>query len=289
MKTIDLHAHTTASDGSLTPTQLVQLAKDSGLSALAVTDHDTVAGYAEAFEAGKKLGVEVVPAVEISGIWPTGTLHMLGYLVDPKSPELLAALNELLEGRNTRNPRIIANLNKLGMAITIEEAAAQAGGKVIGRPHIAKVLLAKGYVKTIQEAFDKYLADNAPAFENKEVMKPADAIASIHAAGGLAVLAHPNWLKCPDDATIEKAVVDLKAAGIDGVEVWHSDHKEHEEQLFARLAAKHGLLTSGGSDFHGASKGDIRLGKGRGRLNVPYEVLENLKAAKAKRAAAGKN
>lgn len=289
MKTIDLHSHTTASDGSLSPTQLVQLAHDSGLCALAVTDHDTLAGIPEATEAGKKLGVEIVPAVEISGIWPTGTLHMLGYLLDTQSPALNAALDQLLEGRNTRNPRIIANLNKMGMAITLDEAAAQAGGKVVGRPHIAKVMLAKGYVKSIQEAFDKYLADNAPAFENKEVMKPAEAIKAIHAGGGLAVLAHPNWLKCPDDAAVEKAIVDLKAAGIDGVEVWHSDHHEREETLYSRIAEKHGLVTSGGSDFHGASKGDIRLGKGRGRLNVPYSVLEKLKAAKAAKYGAARN
>jgi predicted metal-dependent phosphoesterase TrpH len=281
---IDLHTHTTASDGTLTPTQLVELARQNDLKAIAVTDHDTIDGVAEAQRAGERLGVEVVPGIEISGIWPSGTLHILGYLVDIGSPALTATLKTFRGARDDRNPKILAKLNALGMPLDMEEVRARAGGSVVGRPHIAQAMIARGYVKTVREAFDKYLGDNGAAFVDKELVPPADAIAMIHEAGGLAVLAHPRWLKWQDERELDWFVMKLKHDGIDGIECYHSDHDRSDEEMYERFARRYDLLITGGSDFHGHAKVDIHLGRGRGSLRVPYEVLERLKAEKRRRA-----
>jgi predicted metal-dependent phosphoesterase TrpH len=280
---IDLHAHTTASDGTLSPTQLVELAFQNDLKAVAVTDHDTIDGVAEATKAGKRLGVEVVPGIEISAIWPTGTLHILGYLLDIRNPKLTETLKAFREARDDRNPRILAKLDELGVGVTMDEVRSRAGGDVIGRPHIAQAMLARGHVKTVREAFDKYLGDKGAAFVDKECMKPADAICAIHDAGGLAVLAHPRWLKWEDESGLEWAVLTLKEAGIDGIECYHSDHDASDETMYEKLARRHDLLITGGSDFHGHAKVDIGLGRGRGGLKVPFAILDRLKAAKAAR------
>lgn len=287
MSFIDLHSHTTASDGTLSPTQLAELAAKQGLSAIAVTDHDTIDGVAEAREAGARLGVEVVPAIEISAIWPTGTLHILGYLLDIGSPVLTEKLKAFRAARDDRNPRILAKLAELGVPVTMEEVVSHAGGAVIGRPHIAAALLARGHVRNIKEAFTRYLGDTGAAYFDKDFLQPAEAIDVIHAAGGLAVLAHPKWLKCGTEEELESAITRLRDAGMDGIECYHSDHDSGDESLYERMARRHDMLITGGSDFHGHAKADIQLGRGRGGLRVPHEVLDRLKAAKARRAAAG--
>jgi predicted metal-dependent phosphoesterase TrpH len=193
MDRIDLHTHSNCSDGSLSPRELVQLAKKRELRAIALTDHDTVAGVAEAVAAGKELGVEVVPGVEISAQYPPGTMHILGYCFSPSQPELLKALKKLQKARAARNPKIIERLQALGLEITTDEVLNLSSGQV-GRPHIAKALVNRGYVSSIDEAFSRYLKKGAVAYAEKFRFSPREAIGLIRGAGGLAVLAHPSTL-----------------------------------------------------------------------------------------------
>lgn len=281
MKRIDLHAHTTASDGSLSPTELVRAAKEAGLAAVAVTDHDITAGIAEAAAAGEAEGVEVVPGVEVSAEYKPGQMHILGLLIDPDATELSDWLGEILDGRNDRNPRIVAALQDLGIAITMEEVEAVAGEGAVGRPHIAQVLLAKGVVKDIQEAFDRYLATGMPAYFDRVRATPESAIAQIHRAGGVAILAHCHYCGAKDANELESVIRRLKESGLDGMEVHHSTFRDEDRRAAESICVKLDLLPSGGSDFHGALKPDIQLGVGRGNLAISYEILAGLKEAKA--------
>jgi predicted metal-dependent phosphoesterase TrpH len=295
---IDLHCHSTASDGRLTPTQLIERAKSLNVRALALTDHDTVAGLGMFHQAGKKFGVETISGVEISAEYARGTMHILGLMVDPQHQAFRAFLKKLADGRKVRNPQIVARLNELGMAITMEEVEAEAGvkdnapgggaiDKSVGRPHIAAVLIKKGYVRNKQEAFDKYLAKGAVAYITRFVATPHDSIEQIRSAGGLAILAHPTYLKAENDADLEKIVCELKDQGLDGMECWYSTHTAQQTELCTRIAQKCGLEMAGGSDFHGEAArggGQVDLGSGvNGPLNIPYSILEKLKTRKAAR------
>ena len=280
---VDLHCHSTASDGTLSPTEVVELAVSSGLSALALTDHDTIAGVAEAAEAAQRAGLDFVPGIEISCDVPRpATMHLLGYGFDPRSPVLLDLTSRLIEGRNDRNPRIIRKLNELGVSITMEEVEAEAGGTVIGRPHIAAILLRKGYVSSIKQAFDKYLAQGAPAYFDKERLTPKQAIGLVLETGGVPVLAHPVQLRTENDAQLEQIVKDLVDLGLVGLEVIHSDHDAALVEKYTKLADRYGLIKTGGSDFHGTNKKDIRLGTANGR-KVPREFYDALAAKVAAR------
>ncbi|HWB52809.1 MAG TPA: PHP domain-containing protein [Tepidisphaeraceae bacterium] len=275
---VDLHCHSTASDGTLTPTQVVQLAKDSGLSAMSLTDHDTVAGNMEAQAAAKKLGIDFVTGIEISAEFPhPGTLHMLGYRVDPNNPALKNLTEQLLAGRDNRNPQIVAKLNEMNVAVTMEEWQAEAKGAVLGRPQLAAILLRKGYVSSIKQAFDKYIGQGAPAYFDKERLTPRQAIERIRESGGLPILAHPVQLRLENDAQIERQVKDLLDFGLAGIEVIHSDHDAATIEKLIRLADKYKLLKTGGSDFHGSNKKDIQLGMARGR-RIPREFFDALVA-----------
>ena len=276
---VDLHAHTTASDGSLTPTELVEAAKEAGLAAIAVTDHDTIEGVAEALEAGERLGVEVVPGVEVSAEHSPGQMHIVGLLIDSESESLATWLDEIMGGRDNRNPRIIAKLQELGIDITMEEVEAIAGEGAVGRPHIAQVLVAEGAVATTQEAFDRFLAKGAVAYFDRLRATPEDAIAQIHAAGGLAILAHANYCGAESPEELEALVRSLKDMGLDGIETQYSTFTEEDAALCAELAERIDLLPSGGTDFHGTTKPTIRLGVGTGDIDVPYETLARLKTA----------
>ena len=281
---VDLHCHSTASDGTLSPTEVVNLAVSSGLSALALTDHDTIGGVAEAAEAARKAGLNFLPGIEISCDVPRpATMHLLGYGFDPQSPILLDLTTRLIEGRNDRNPRIIRKLNELGVAITMEEIEAEAGGNVVGRPHIAAVLLRKGYVSSIKQAFDKYLAQGAPAYFDKERLTSKQAIGLVLESGGVPVLAHPVQLRTENDAQLERIVKDLTDLGLVGLEVIHSDHDAALVEKYSKLADRFGLIKTGGSDFHGTNKKDIHLGTANGR-KVPREFYEALAARVAARA-----
>jgi predicted metal-dependent phosphoesterase TrpH len=273
---VELHCHSTASDGTLAPAEVVRLAKRSGLSALALTDHDTIGGVAEAAEEARKEGIDFLPGIEISAEFPSpGTLHLLGYGVDPESAVLKDLTRQLLEGRDNRNPRMVERLNELGIRVTMEEWEAESGGGVLGRPHLAAILVRKGYVKTIKEAFDKYLGSTGAAYVDKERLSPRRAMELIRESGGVAVLAHPFQLRTENDAQLERVVKDLVDMGLEGIEIIHSDHDQVWVDKVTGLGRKYGLVMTGGSDFHGTNKKDIQLGVANGR-RVPRELYEGL-------------
>ncbi len=274
---IDLHTHTTASDGSFTPSQLVRYAKQKGVTVIAITDHDTIDGNVEAMTEGEREAVTVVPGVEISVDYTPGSMHMLGFFIDIKNTALSEKLRLLQDSRADRNPRIIEKLNALGVNINYQEVIDISGGGQVGRPHIAQVLLQKGYTRSIQEAFDRYLGKGAPAYLDKFRMEPADAIGMIIGAGGVPVLAHPFTLNCANADELEHLIKNLVSLGLAGIEVYYSEHSSKQVSVYESLAGRFNLLITGGSDFHGANVQGIDLGKGRGGLAVPYELFEKLK------------
>jgi predicted metal-dependent phosphoesterase TrpH len=276
---IDLHSHSTASDGTLDPAAVAKLAKESGLSAWALTDHDTVAGVAAAAAASGELGIDFLPGIEISAEYRhPGILHILGYGIDPASAVLTDLTQQLIAGRDNRNPKIIRKLQELGIAITMEEVEQEAGGGVVGRPHIAAILQRKGYVSSIKQAFDRYLAPGGAAYFDKERLTPRQALEMIRQSGGLPVLAHPVQLRTENDAQLERIVKDLMDLGLAGMEVIHSDHTPALVEKYTHLADRFHLLKTGGSDFHGAKKQGIQLGRAHGRT-VPREYFDTLCAA----------
>jgi predicted metal-dependent phosphoesterase TrpH len=272
-KHVDLHTHSTASDGVLSPEDLVALARDKGLAAIALTDHDNTAGLERAISAGKSLGVEVVPGVEISADFSPGTLHILGLEIDPKNPVLRDKLEFLQQTRRDRNPRIARQLQAAGLDLRFEEVEALASGGQVGRPHFASLLLQKKIVSSWDEAFDKWLGKGKPGYVDKVRVSSAEAVGMIHAAGGLAVLAHPVQLQLADQALTD-LVSRLAAEGLDAIEVYHSDHGPREEQFYQILARRSGLKFSGGSDYHGFKDKDVELGI----PEVDYGVLEKLRS-----------
>ncbi len=279
LRTIDLHTHTTASDGDQSPIDLVTLASNGGLTAIAITDHDTTAGISpDAVALGGQLGVEVIAGIELSVEFSGGQLHLLGYFIDPSSPILLTRLTLLQDNRIRRNERIVEKLRDLGIDITLNEIRAAAGGDVVGRPHFAKVLIQKGVVSTMQEAFDKYIADGALAHVPKDKLTPTEAINLIHAAGGKAVLAHPNNLK-RSPAETEQEILRLKEYGLDGIEARYSRHTPEDTSRYLDMAARLALLTSGGSDFHGPTvKPTVFLGHVENDRPAPTNLLDALRA-----------
>lgn len=278
MTYVDLHSHSTASDGTLPPREVVRLAKQSNLTALALTDHDTVAGCADAADEAAKLGIDFLSGIEISAEYPApGTMHILGYGVDPENPALKQLTDTLIAGRDNRNPRIVEKLNEMGVAVTMKEWEDQAGGGVLGRPHLAAILVRKGYVSSIKLAFDKYIGQGAPAYFDKERLTPKQAFERIGASGGIAVLAHPVQLRTENDAQLETVVKNLLDLGLAGIEVLHSDHDDAWVAKCTALADRFGLLKTGGSDFHGANKKDIPLGLARGR-RIPRDMFDALQA-----------
>ncbi|MBM4122111.1 MAG: PHP domain-containing protein [Nitrospira sp.] len=278
MSRIDLHLHTTHSDGSLPPAGVLALAKQAGVSALAITDHDIVDGIPEAIKIGADLGIEVIPGIEISSRWGDAELHILGYFLDWKDQALNRRLEQVRTGRHRRNPQIIEKLNALGLALTYQEVQELAGTESVGRPHIARVLMQKGYVQSAKEAFDRYLAEGAAAYVPRELPDPAEAIAWLRAARGIPVLAHPVWAK-QDEAGLLKLCEKLKSEGLMGIEVHYSTHKPQQTKDYLNIATRLDLLVTGGSDFHGVTKPDIEVGIGRGGLKVPSKLLEPLRKA----------
>ncbi len=277
---IDLHLHTTHSDGSLTTAQVLALAKKAGVSALAITDHDILDGIPEAITIGASLGIEVIPGIEISSRLDDAELHILGYFLDWKDPALNRRLELVRASRHSRNPLIVDKLNDLGLALTYQEVQELAGTESVGRPHIARVLMQKGYVQSAKEAFDRYLADGAAAYVPRELPQPAEAIAWIRAARGIPVLAHPVWAK-QNEAGLLKLCGKLKSEGLMGIEVHYSTHKPQQTKEYLNIAHRLELLVTGGSDFHGITKPDIAVGIGRGGLKVSSRLLEPLKKAAA--------
>ncbi|MCC3372987.1 PHP domain-containing protein [Cohnella sp. REN36] len=260
MNLADLHTHTTASDGLHRPADNVRMAREAGLAAIAITDHDTVAGIGEARDAGTRYGVAVVPGVEISTASDGQDIHVLGYYVDERDETFLARLAKLRGVRERRNEAIVARLNELGIPLTMAQVMDAAGDgrgadETIGRPHIAEALVRAGAAANVQEAFDRLLAEGRPAYVLPPRISPEQAIAWIHEAGGTAIIAHPG-LYDRDDLVASL----LAQAGADGLEAYHSDHSEADAARYRAMAEAHGKLVTGGSDFHGARKGKIYHG-----------------------------
>ena len=274
----DLHCHSTASDGSLPPTEVVQLAQRSGISAMSLTDHDTVAGLGDAAAEAARLGIDFISGIEISCEFRApGTLHLLGYGIDPESEDLRALTRQLIEARDNRNPRMIAKLNEADVSVTMEEWEKEAGGEVVGRPHLAQILIRKGYVHSVKNAFDKYLGHGGLAYFDKERLPAGRAIELIRQSGGICVLAHPVQLRCGNDAELETMVKSLVDQGLAGIEVMHSDHDARQIALCTQLAERFGLLKTGGSDYHGRSKKAIDFGFCGGK-RIPRAFFEALVA-----------
>jgi predicted metal-dependent phosphoesterase TrpH len=274
---IDLHSHTRYSDGSATPYELLTQAQAAGASAVAITDHDTVAGLGEGRAAAAALGIEFIDGIEISAEYSPGTMHILGYFINAESASFNATLVELREAREHRNPQIAERLQALGLDIPYDEVERLAGNTVVGRPHFARLLVERGYATSIQDAFNRFLGKGAAAYVEKARLSPAASIALIHEAGGVAVLAHPYQLKLASVEEVEQLIVELAALGLDGIEAIYSRHSENERHAYAQMARRHGLLVTGGSDYHGTYKPDLSIVRGKGDLAVPYELLDEIR------------
>ncbi len=273
---VDLHVHTTFSDGMLTPQEVVKLAKEKGLFAIAITDHDTTDGVIHAIDEGNRLGLKVVSGVEISADFEI-EMHILGLFVDINNEFLQQKLRMLERFRKERNPKIIEKLRKMGYDISIDEVEKLSSGEMIGRPHIAQVLVKKGYFSTTKEVFEKLLGFGKPAYVKKDKLKPQEAIEAIKKAGGLAILAHPHKYLYLDEGS-ENVFLELKEYGLDGLEVFHSDHSQKETYLLLEIAKKLDLAISGGSDFHGENKPEICIGVGKGNLKIDDEIFYMLES-----------
>lgn len=267
---IDLHTHSTASDGMLAPAQLVALATERGLSALALTDHDTVAGVAEARAAAEAAGLRFIPGVELSTFVDAGEVHMLGYFVDPADPTLLDALAQFREAREGRAETIVARVTAAGAPISLERVVALAAGGSIGRPHVARALVEAGHATSVNDAFERWLVRGRPGYVERFKLTPSAAVRLIRAAGGVPVLAHPH---SADD--LKTLLPDLLAAGLVGIECYYGDYDELRKQEYLALAARHGLIATGGTDFHGIGGAHRRP---LGGTWVPPECVAALEA-----------
>lgn len=259
---LDLHIHTTASDGTATPEEVVRLAKKKGFSLIAITDHDTMDGVKEAMEAGKKYNVEVIPGVEISAGVDL-EVHMLGYGMSPDHPVMVEMMEDMRQARIERMVRMIENLRNMGIDITQEEVEALADG-AIGRPHIARVMIAHGVVPDVRTAFRDYIGLNAPAYAERRKMTSEQVIRNIRAAGGVPVLAHGGLLRI-GEVQMNQWIDAMVHTGLMGLECYHNAHTPAMERFLRNAAAKRGLLVTGGSDFHGVTRKDIDLGTGLSR------------------------
>ncbi len=283
MKYIDLHVHSHCSDGSCTPKELVHLAAEAGLSAFALTDHDTLFGISEAAEAADRHSlqhpeapIEVVPGVEISAAFREKDIHILGLLVNPHSQELVMALEQARLERDNRNERMAAALEQAGIRLDIAAIQASNPGAVITRAHFAGYLVETKQAKDYKTAFDLYLGDETPYYIPRKFIEPEDAIHLIRSAGGIPVLAHP-LLYHLDDQELRALLTRLCGYGLLGIETLYSNHEQADEDYIRRLAKEFGLLITGGSDFHGTPKPSIHIGVGRGNLRIPYTLLEELR------------
>ena len=275
----DLHVHTNFSDGTFSPTDIVKFAAAARLKAVAITDHDTIDGIPEALAQGTRSRIEVIPGIEIAALHAGGAMDILGYYIDIASPSLESRLRWLREVRDERNPRIIARLRDLGLELDYEEVLRIAEGATVGRPHIARVLVAKGYVRNVPEAFDRYLGRNAPAYVPKERLTSAQVIEVIREAGGVPVLAHPDTLGAASEEALDLLLARLVREGLRGIETICSGYDARAIASLTRLAEKHNILMTGGSDFHGDVKPGVSVGTGPGDLRVPYRFAESLRAA----------
>ena len=273
---IDLHLHTTASDGTASPAQTVQTARELGLTAIAVTDHDTVSGVNEALAHGAALGVEVVPGVEVSSDYRDNNIHVLGYFVDPTSPALRAVADWVRVERAERNEKVVAMLAADGFAISMEELEAAYPGALLGRPHIAEFLMRRGYVESVTDGFDRYLEVGRKYYLPTRRIPLSRAVTAIRDAGGLASLAHPLQYRYPLPE-VEELIDRAVHLGVDAMECYYSGYTPEETRWLLMQAERRGLGVSGGSDWHGTRKPYITMGRGTGELCISETILEKLK------------
>lgn len=276
---IDLHIHSTASDGSLCPSEILNRARELNLKAIAITDHDTVEGSRAALRSGIPDTLQFLTGVEISagpprGFSVFGSFHILGYDIQLDHPVLNETLKKQQEARRNRNPQILERLYGLGFKIGMDELLAEFPDGQLGRPHIAQLMVRKGFVQSINEAFDEYIGKAKPAYVEKFRLNASTAIDMIHQAGGRSILAHPSILKIQNRETFEAMMVSLKEMGLSGLETYYPEHTREDTAFFCDLAKRHGLLMTGGTDFHGAINPDIEMGAGNGSFFVPYELYE---------------
>jgi len=274
---VDLHTHSTASDGTDTPAELVEAAVEMGLGALAVTDHDTLAGIAEARRAAAGSGLELIPGTELSLEYDRGGMHLVVLWLEPGSGPLQDRLGPLQKGRDIRNQAMVERLGHLGMPIEISEVLEEAGGGSVGRPHIAAVMMAKGYVPDIATAFDLWLAAGRPAYVDRARLGPEQAISLARESGAVPVLAHPHTLGIHRAGEMASLLSRLVSAGLVGLEAEYSLYRRHEREGYADLARRFGLLPSGGSDYHGSYKPGLHLGTGYGDLRVHERLVDALR------------
>ncbi len=275
---VDLHIHTTASDGRLSPAEVVRRADQLGLKAIAITDHDSIEGIEDALHEGSKFPrLLVIPGVELGADVPRGELHILGYFLNHTSPELQSKLESLRTSRSTRGQRMVAKLAAHGVKLDWDHVMAIAGGASIGRPHLAQAMLEEGYISSMQEAFDKYIGDDGPCFVEREKFGPVESVRLITEAGGLAVLAHPAQME-----NLERVISELIPAGLVGLEVYYKDYTQATKDRLRAVARVYGLVCSGGSDYHGFEDEGNEIG----RCDVPLEAVDQLLALHERRRAA---
>ena len=275
MNTVDLHTHSNKSDGSLSPSELVDLAAEKGLSAIALTDHDTTEGLDEAISRGFKKGVMVVPGVELSCEYQGHDIHMIGLCIDHHDHDFCSRLEEFVDSRDNRNKKMCAKLTEAGFPVDYDELISKYRDSVITRAHYARFMHDKGYVSSPAEAFERYIGDHAPYFIPREKVTPIQGIELIRSADGIPVLAHPLLYGLGKDR-LDTLVSELKDAGLVALEALYCTYSEADERDMRTLANKYKLLVSGGSDFHGAAKPGLELGTGYGRLCVQESVLNTL-------------
>lgn len=264
---VDLHLHTLHSDGTQTPEKVVALARSARLAAMAITDHDTVEALAPAADAAREAGIEFIPGIELSSTDGHSDVHLLGYFIDPQTPGLDDELHLLRDGRLVRAQRTVELLSRMGAPVRFERVLEIAGTAPIGRPHIATALVEAGHVASLDEAFERFIGYHSPAFVPKRALDPAAAVGLIRRAGGVAVLAHPGSLRRDD------LIPGLVARGLGGIEVWHPRHDDTRIRHYREVAERYGLAITGGSDFHGAGRGNSTVGE----QPVPAGVLEPLR------------
>jgi predicted metal-dependent phosphoesterase TrpH len=275
---IDLHSHTNESDGTCSPAQLVDEAVRAGVTSLGITDHDTFRGYDQAVAPAAAAGLELICGIELSTKLHGHSAHLLGYFFGEQgTADFRTWILDLQAARRDRNIRLVARLRELGFDITLEEAEAQGRG-MTGRPHFAQIMMEKGYVKSYREAFDEYLDESAKGYVYRHEPKFAEGVERIRHAGGIASLAHPVRVR----GDVPAMMRELCDAGLNAIEAYHTDHTQADTELYLGLARQYGLLVTGGSDFHGAVKPGVTLGRGAGNLEIPDDLLEQLRAGYAR-------
>lgn len=276
---IDLHMHSIYSDGTHTPEELIEHAAQAELSAVALTDHDTVRGISRFLAAAEKHSVTAIAGVEVSTSYAPGEMHVLGYMVEFKDTFFESQLEWIRSARNARNEEILHKLHKHGMPLRWEEVRAHAGDQVIGRPHFARAMVERGYARNTKEAFSRWLARGCPAYARRRTVTPAEALEIIRDAGGLPVLAHPFTLNA-NRLDMRHIIGNLKDDGLEGLEVYYPQHTAEQTRDYLKMASDYDLVPTGGTDFHGGLTPDLKMGRGFGALRVPDDIVDRLRARK---------